>query len=69
MKIYKGERVVLYEDTPRECEGQEWKAEDGSILGIFTGTVGEWGTSTGIFTGCQSACPFGELGLEKVVII
>jgi hypothetical protein len=38
----------------------------GKVLGVYTGSVGPYGTSTGIFSTCKTTCSFAELRLRVV---
>ena len=42
------------------------EVETGKPIGVFTGSVGPYGTSCGCFTYCKTTAPFEELGLELV---
>ena len=65
MKISKLRTVKLYKGTPKECLGVEYTSK-GKSIGVFTGSVGPHGTSTGIFTHAKTSAPFSELGIEEV---
>jgi len=42
-----------------------YDAKTKELIGIMTGSVGPYGTSTGIFTNCEGTSPFNELKLIR----
>jgi len=66
MKIIEGRKITLYKGTHKECPGIEYKSLTGKVVGIYTKSVGPYGTASGIFASCKTTAPFEELRLEVV---